>query len=98
MSELAGVLLIPEIQGHPRSQQADMVMTSVWLLIGPSTLLQALKGDAQESTYSAGLAWPSLISVYSLSTSCVPGFGLEHAWGRKEGGGGGGGSPVLAHG
>lgn len=35
-----------------------MVMTSLWLLIGPSTLLQAPKWDAQESIYSAGLAWP----------------------------------------
>lgn len=33
-------------------------MTSLWLLIGPSALLQALKWDAQESIYFAGLAWP----------------------------------------
>lgn len=73
-----------------------MTRHCLWPVIGPFTLSQALKWGAWESAYFAtGLAWPELISVHSLSTSCVPGFCLECAWGWNEEGGRGGGA-VLA--
>ena len=60
-----------------RAQQAAVVMASLEREIGPSALLHALKRAAQESTYFAGFLWSQLISVYSLSTPCVPGFCKE---------------------